>query len=63
MIGQSNLRKEIGYMANTMNESERKMIPELLTVAHKLSVEDREHLIWLGQGMLFASKQKDDRAS
>ncbi len=47
----------------SMTEKERKMIPELITIAQKLSAEDREHLIWLGQGILFASKAKDERAS
>lgn len=48
-------------MSKKMSESERATITELESMIHKLSAHDRERVLWIGQGILFASNTHDGR--
>jgi hypothetical protein len=45
-----------------MNENEKKYTQELYGLFNQLGKADAEHLYWLLQGILFASKERDARA-
>lgn len=47
-------------MAN-ITEKEKALIPELISIVKQLSDADKEHLFWIGQGILFASKNCNDK--
>lgn len=45
-----------------MSEKEKNLAYELFTITAQLNEADLEHLLWISQGILFASKTQDARA-
>lgn len=46
-----------------LKDSERTIVQDLVNTVEKLPSHEQERLLWIGQGILFASKQNDKKQS
>lgn len=62
MVANQTKRASMEERRKKMNENEKKYTQEIYGMFNQLGAADQEHLLWLLQGILFASKERDARA-
>lgn len=62
MVANQTKRASMEERRKKMNENEKKYTQELYGMFNQLGKADQEHLYWILQGILFASKERDARA-
>lgn len=50
-------------MDRPMTDKERRLIPEIITLAMELPADVREKWLWMGEGMVFARSHKKNGES